>query len=453
MSDHHTLPLLLTPMPRRRFLQACGVVGSAAMLGALGLPTGARAAKREIRYLNNEPDPNTIAFLKKMAVEYEAASGVKLQVETIPVLETWTKVTTAIKAGKPYDFITFGEVTEPLLLAKDDLLVPLTDIIKEVGFEDFGPRALDRYRNELWMYPYDYNFNYLFYRKDWFAAKQLQLPTDWQGFLQLLQALNEPANKRYAMTMPVSSGGHTNWGNTAWLWAAGVKIYDDQWNVILDAPEMKPRAIRTLEHLTQMAQYTPPGLLEVSLKDMLTNFTAGTSAITSYTGRLIHQIEDRAPELADKYGTMAYPGPDGGRSTVTFANDGFSIGKTDNAEEALKFLRWFLKNDKLTDFQLTLPLHYQPPQFSTYKNKRWRSHPLVEKHWAAMEVMLDFMNTDKTLIGSIQLQGPGPSPNQGRIWTSDVIPRMYQNVLTKKMSPGEAVNACAQEIRGFTEKG
>jgi multiple sugar transport system substrate-binding protein len=271
--------------------------------------------------------------------------------------------------------------------------------------------------------------------------------------VRLLEALNDPTNKRYAYTMPVSSGGHTNWGNTAWLWAAGVQIYDEQWNVILDSPAIKPQAVRTLEHIAKMAQYTPPGLLEVSLKDMLTNFTAGTSAITSYTGRLIHHIEDRAPELADKYALMSYPAPDGGRRTVTFANDGFSIGKTERSEEALTFLRWFLKNGKLIDYQLTVPLHYQPPQFSTYKDKRWRAHPLVEKHWAAMEVMLGFMNTDTTLSGSIQFQGPGPSPNQGRIWNSDVLPRMYQNVLTKKLSAPEAVDACAQEIRGFTEKG
>jgi hypothetical protein len=30
---------------------------------------------------------------------------------------------------------------------------------------------------------------------------------------------------------------------------------------------------------------------------------------------------------------------------------------------------------------------------------------------------------------------------------------MYLNVVTKKLSPGDAVDACAQEIRGFTEKG
>jgi len=451
MLGHHVASLPSTPMSRRRLLRSLGVTAGGALLGSLGLPARGYAAKKELRYLNNEPAPTTIAFLKDMVAEYEAASGIKIQLETIPVTETWTKVTTAIKAGKPYDFITFGEITQPLLLARDGLLTPVTTIIQEVGVDDFGPRSLDWYQGELWMYPYDYNFNYLFYRKDWFAQKKLHVPTNWNGFLQMLEALNDPANKHYAITLPVS-GEPTNWGNTAFLWAAGVQIYDDQWNVVLDAPEMKPRVVRTLEYLTQVTQYTPPGLLEVGLKDMLSNFTSSLSGITSYTGRLIHLIEDRAPELADKYATMPSPAPDGGRGAVTFANDGFSIGKTDNTEDALKFLRWFIKNDKLTEFQLTLPLHYQPPQFSTYKNPRWRSHPLVEKHWAAMEVMLDFMNTDKTLIGSIQLQGPGPSPNQGRIWTSQVLPRMYVNVLTKTMSPSDAVDAAAKEIRGFTEK-
>ena len=447
--------VLSTPMSRRRLLHTLGAAGGTVLLSTTGFPRSARAAKKgtSLRFLNNETDPNTIAFLKQMADEYEAASGVKLQVETVPVNDTWTKVTTAIKAGKPYDFITFGQITDPLLLAKDDLVVPLTDIVKEVGLDDFGPRALDWYRNELWMYPYDYNFNYLIYRTDWFAEKNVQPPTDWDGFIRTLQALHDPGNKRYAMTIPVSSGGQTNWGNTAILWAAGVEIYDDKWNVLLDAPEMKPKVIQALEFLLKAAEYTPPGLLEVDLKAMLINFTSSTSAITSYTGRLIHTIEDRSPELADKYGLMPWPTPDGKRGVVTFANDGFSIGKTENSDAAKEFFRWFLKNGKLIDYQLTVPLHYQPPQFSTYKNERWLAHPLVKKHWPAMEVMLGFMNTDKTLSGSIQFQGPEPSPNQGRIWNSYVIPRMYQNVVTKKMTPSEAVDAAAKEIREFTEKG
>ena len=369
------------------------------------------------------------------------------------MLKTWTKVTTAIKAGKPYDFITFGQVTHPLLLVPEKKIVPLTDIIQEVGEADFGPRALTKYQNEYWMYPYDYNFNYLLYRKDWFEEKGLKVPNDWAEFLEVCKALNEPDKKRYAYTFPVASGGHTNWGNTAWLWAAGVKIYDDEWNVVLDSDEIKPKVIDVLEFIQKASEYSPPGVLETSLKDMLINFTSGLTAITTYTGRLVHTIEDRAPELADKYGIMAYPGQKGGKRAVTFANDGFSIGNTPNVEATKEFFRWFLKNDKLVDYQLTVAVHYQPPQFSTYKNEKWRSHPLIKKHWHAMEAMLDFMNTDKTHVGSIQLEGPGPSPNQGRIWTSNVIPRMYQQVLLKKMTPSEAVDAAAKEIREFTKKG
>ncbi|PON18380.1 hypothetical protein C2W62_08270 [Candidatus Entotheonella serta] len=149
------------------------------------------------------------------------------------------------------------------------------------------------------MFPYDYNFNYLIYRTDWFKEKQLSVPNNWDEFLKVCAALNDPGNKRYAYTMPVASGGHTNWGNTGWLWAAGVKIYDDEWDVILDSPEIKPKAIQTLEFLQNASQYTPPGLLEIGLKDMLINFTSGLSAITTYTGRLVHSIEDRSPELAD----------------------------------------------------------------------------------------------------------------------------------------------------------
>ena len=196
MSDYRASSSFGPPMRRRRFLQNLGAAGGAALLGTSGFAPAVHAAKgNTIRFFNNETDPHTIAFLKQMAKEYKAASGVKIQIETVPVLKTWTKVTTAIKAGKPYDFITFGQITHPLLLVPEKKLVPLTDIIREVGEEDFGPRALTLYQNEYWMYPYDYNFNYLIYRKDWFEEKGLQVPNNWPEFLEVCKALNDPAKK------------------------------------------------------------------------------------------------------------------------------------------------------------------------------------------------------------------------------------------------------------------
>ena len=450
MAGQRPSPLLSGSMPRRRFLNTLGAASGTALLASAGVPQWAHARRGTIRIFNNETDPDTIAFLKAMAKTYRAETGVRVKIETVPVMQTTTKVTTAIKAGKPYDFIIFF-TNLAILLAEDGHLMPMTDIIREVGVDDFGPRALRLFKDDYWLYPYDYNFNYMLYRKDLFAEKGLQVPTDWDGFLEVLRALNDPGNKNYAITLPFG-GVHTNWGNTGFLWSAGVEFYDDDWNVVLDSEDNKPRAVRTLEFLAEVAKYTPPGPMETSLKDMLINFSSGLSAITSYTGRAIHTIEDRNPELADKYGIMPYPAPDGGRGAVTYGDDGFSIGKTENTDLTVDFFRWFLDTDRLIDYQLTVPLHYQPTQFSTYENEKWRSHPLIEKHREAIETMRGFMNTDTTLVGSIDFQGPRPSPNHARLAIAGVIPKMYQNVLMQRLTPSEAVDAAAEEIRGFTTR-
>jgi len=436
---------------RRTFLKVLGLTGGGVALASALNAARAGTAKPTLRFLNNEPDPNTIQYVKQTAQEYESKTGVKISVETIPVGETWTKITTAIKAGKPYDFLTLGVVDHALLLAKDGHVVPLTEFIKEVGVDDFGPRAIDWYRGEVWMYPYDYNFNYLFYRTDWFAQKHLQPPKSWDDMLNVLRALHDPDNKRYGIALPYSQKDFVNWGNTALLWAAGVHFWDKSWHVILDSPEIKPRAVKALQFQAEVYKYTPPGMINAELSDLLTGFTSGTAAMSSYTGRLIHHIEGRAPDLADKYDIIPYPTPDGTRGAVTHANDGFSVAKTANTEETMKFFRWFIK-ERLIGYQLTVPLHYQPPQFSTYKHETWRAHPLVKKHWRAMEVMLEFMNTAKTIISSIQLEAPEPSPNPGRVWEGLVIPRMYQNVVVKKLDPGEAVDIAAKELRELTVK-
>ena len=450
MAAQRPLSLFSGTMPRRRFLHTLGAASGAALLGSTALPQRVHARGGTIRIFNNETDPDTIAFLKAMAKTYRAETGVRVKIETVPVMQTTTKVTTAIKAGKPYDFIIFF-TNLAILLAEDGHLVPMTDIVREVGVDDFGPRALRLFKDDYWLYPYDYNFNYMLYRKDLFAEKGLQVPTNWDDFLEVLRALNDPDNKNYAITLPFG-GVHTNWGNTGFLWAAGVEFYDDEWNVVLDSDDNKPRAIRTLNFLAEVAKYTPPGPMETSLKDMLINFSSGLSAITSYTGRAIHTIEDRNPELADKYGIMSYPAPDGGRGAVTYGDDGFSIGKTENSDLTVDFFRWFLDTDRLIDYQLTVPLHYQPTQFSTYDNEKWLSHPLIEKHREAIETMRGFMNTDTTLVGSIDFQGPRPSPNHARLAIAGVIPKMYQNVLMQRQTPSEAVDAAAEEIRGFTTR-
>src|SRR5262249_36143514 len=155
----------------------------------------------------------------------------------------------------------------------------------------------------------------------------------------------------------------------------------------------------------------------------------GTCGIAPYTGRMVHNIEDKAPEIADKYTIMPYPEPKGGPGYVTFGGDGFVVGNSPNAEEAHKFLQWFVKNGKMTEWQLTLPLHYQPPQISTYSDKTWLAHPMVQKYSHIVSDLRSFMDTKRTVIDAVELQGPYLTANRGRITNNEIITNMYQNVI------------------------
>jgi multiple sugar transport system substrate-binding protein len=435
---------LSSGVSRRAILKAA-VTGAA----TLGAPNIARAAT-ELRYMNHETEPRTIIFLKALAAEYKDATGVSVLVET--EADPWVKLTTSIKAGKPYDFMSLPSITHPVLLAQTDSLTALTDIVKEQGLSDFGPRCLPYYKNEIWGYPYDYNLVCLNYRTDWLSDKGLKVPTDWPGFLEVLEAFNDPKNKRYAYTQTVTAGSASIWNNTGFLWANDIRLYDDKWAVILDQPEMKARLIECLQFIKKTAAYSPPGLFSVGLKEIIANFVSGTVGIAPYSGRLIHNVEDNAPDLASRIALGPYMRPKGGHGVVTGGVDVFAIGATPKAEEAKKFFRWMIKNDKITDFQLTLPLHYQPPQFSTYENKRWASHPLVVKHKDKLDVMKGFLFEQNVKIEAIQYQGPEFSPNQGRLYNSNLVALMFQNVIADKMTPEEAAAAGAARVRELTDK-
>lgn len=109
-----------------------------------------------------------------------------------------------------------------------------------------------------------------------------------------------------------------------------------------------------------------------------------------------------------------------------------------------------MKTGKIIDFQLTLPMYAQPAQYSTYKNPKWLNNPTIRKYWPAMQTMESFLTANTVNVDAVQLQGPELTVNQGLLLNSEVITTMYQNVLTRRMSPDDAIDDCAKKIRLFT---
>jgi multiple sugar transport system substrate-binding protein len=430
-----------TRITRRTFLSAAAAVAASSAVA----PYVSAQTPKTIRFLNGEADPGTVQALSEIAAEWKQKTGTTVVVESVPLDQMYPKITASIKAGRPYDIGNLAFIGHVLLLAREGHLAPLTPLIDKIGRKDFGPKILFPWKNEVWWFPYDYNFAMLFVRKDWLAEKKLPLPTSWAQWVETSKALTDAPN-RYGLALPIGNGGATSFLSTAVFWGNDVRIFDDKWNVILDAPHMKPRVVESLKTFEQLYATMPPGMVQASWGEALSLFVSEKVGMSSYAGRMIHHIEKYGPQLADKYALIGFPSKDGKKPAVTHGYDGWILMKGENQKEAFEFLSW-LATERLVKFLHTLALHYQPTQYSIYTNPAWRNHPLLQKHAEALGVMRSFLDPDRAWINSIDTDGPEMDPRPGKVWEANVFPEMLQELSLKKVAPDRIVATAAEKVR------
>jgi len=437
---------------KRKFCWVCLV---ALFVFTLGISSTAFCQKDvTLRFLNCETDVNTVAYLNKIAAEWQQKTGVKVVIETVPEPESFTKIVASIKAGKPYDICNVMFIAHAVTLAAEGHILPLTSMIDRIGRNDFGPRILFPWKNEVWWMPYDYNFSVLFIRKDWFKEKNLTPPKTYDELMAAAKALTVDLNgdgkiDRYGIALPLNRGGEMSFLSSPIFWGKGVRIFDDQWNFILDSPAMKPKVVESLKYYRDLYPYMPPGMISASWGDALAAFATEKAAIVPYPGRMIHHLEKFAPHLLDKYQVIGFPSADGKTPATCFGYDGWFLTKGKNQKESMAFLEW-LSTEKLIGFLHTVSLHYQPARHSIYKDPKWKEDPLLKKHWSAMEVMLDVMNNG--IINSIDTDGPTMDVRPAKIWEAMIIPEMIQDVIVKKMEPEKALEVAAGKARKLLGK-
>jgi len=428
-------------LTRRKFLKMAGAAG---VTMAVSAPYVHTKEKITLRCINQEPDPNTVKVLESNFAEWENKTGVKVILDTVPGGEVFPKLTASIKAGNPYHLgneLFIGNIN---IMASNGWIVPITDIIKKIGVDDFGPNILFPMKGEYWWYPYDYNFSFWFYRTDIFKKKGLKEPRTWGEFLECAKACT--ADNMFGCGLGIGNGGWVDWLNVAFMWADGVKFFDNKWNVILDSPQMKPKVINYLNFFKELYKYMPPGMTQIVWGDHVKLFISERVAMNPYCGRLVDHVETYAPHLGDKIGTFLYPSSDGSKFAVGHGYDGWWVVKTKYAEESKKLLHW-LVTEKLIEFYATVPIHYQPTRLSIYNDPRWKDLPRVKKYSTIVEMMKGFITRKDIVLDCVDIQGPEIDPRPGKISRAFVIPTMLQNLLLKKMPPEECLKIAANKIR------
>jgi len=413
---------------------------------------GAEKKDITIRIASAETAAASMAALEEAGKEYEQLTGIKVVAEAVPLADIYTKISVTYGTSSQYSAFLTGYIGHVTLLESQGRLAPVDDIIEKLGgtSDFYNGHVLFPVDGKVYWIPYDYNLGYGYIRKDWLAEKGLSVPKTWDELLNVVKAFTDKGKERYGIIMPLKDDDSSNWLTTVPLWANDVRIFDDNWNVILDSPEMKPKVVEALQLIKDLYPYMPDRAQNASYADMTEAFLSEQVGITFYSGRLVDQIEGKNPALADKFEVFPFPAKNGGTGAATLGYDAVAILNTDHVEETKKFIEWFF-TEKIYDFLNSSPVHLFPAQKSIFESEKWRSLPAIKTYWET-GVQPQYEILTKAKLHSIDSDGPHADDRPAQVFQSMLFPKAFQRITINNEDPAKVVDDLAEEIRKLTNK-
>jgi len=328
------------------------------LLGSLG------AHAQELTIFWAEWDPAN--YLQELVNEYEAETGVKVTVETTPWSDFQTKAFTEFNAkGSAYDLVV-GDSQWIGAASEAGHYVDLTDFFNANNLTTVMAPATVKYYAEYpsdsgkyWSIPAEGDAVGWSYRKDWFEdptemanfkAKygyDLAVPKTWAELRDIAEFFNRPDEGRYGVAIYTdNSYDGLVMGVENVIFSFGGEL-GDYANYKVDGIINSESNIKALEYYHDLYQFTPPGWAKSFFVENNQAITENLAAMSmNYFAFFPALVNPASNPNAANTGFFANPkGPDG-QAFSALGGQGISIiSYSENKEEAMKFLEWFIKDE------------------------------------------------------------------------------------------------------------
>lgn len=308
------------------------LTGAAATLASPPLAAPWAQKPVTVRWWYHFDDPKATPNALVAAFEKQNP-GIKIQAESIP----WggggdydTRLYTALIAGNGPDTAMVKFQNMPRLLEME-ALAPLDIYID--GWSARGDISDDLWKlhkapdGKRYYLPLQYVVLYLYLRQDWFAQKNLPLPTSFDTFLSTAQALTTP--DRWGFGLRGGSGGHDFWAT--FVLGGGAKL--EKGGLVSSLALM---ANKWFIDLHRTRHVTPPSAPTDGFLQTINNMKAGRTAMT------IHHIgsaNDLVATLGDGITAIPVPrGPQGDGWTTYGDGSNAVFSASANPEAAWKWI-------------------------------------------------------------------------------------------------------------------
>ena len=335
----------------------------AGLLAGVGLTlmstTSAFAVELTIAWA--EWDPSN--YLQELVNDYEAETGVKVTVETIPWSDFQTKAFTEFNAkGDAYDMVV-GDSQWVGAASIAGHYVDLSAFVKEHGIDkSFVPATLQYYSlydDKYWSIPLEGDANGWAYRKDWFEdptemanfkAKygyDLGMPADFLQLIDIAEFFTRPDENRYGVALySQTSYDALAMGLEQTIFTYGGDLGDyvtGQVDGILNSESN----VEALKAYRKLFTFTPPNWTQAFFAENNQAFTEGLVAMNMNYFAFFPALNNEATNpYAKTTGYFANPPGPTGAQHAALGGQGISIiSYSKQQEESYKFLEWFVKDE------------------------------------------------------------------------------------------------------------
>jgi ABC-type glycerol-3-phosphate transport system substrate-binding protein len=437
---------------------AAAIAGSA--LAARPAAAGPGPARRPVRAAGQ--DGPTLVYWSftpadrfegraELFAQWESRTGAKIQVEDVESGDALTqRLTAAYSANEMPDIIDPGAADLLIDYAAQGFLLPVDDVMAQLGADDFFAVAqrFGTYEGQLYGIPLFGFPHVMHYRKDWLEEAGLAVPTTFAEMEAAAAALHgKPAGDT-----TVSAIG-------AYLISLQAPIYfqnqvgpnngytfDEEGNVVINSQQVR----EAMEHFKTLSAYFQPGYASQRIAESRSQFLEGTIAIECDSTSMAAALVNADPAVAATVGTALLPwGPSsamdrGGYNGLAY----LSIGsQTEEPDLARDFVAWFNSTEVLVQAFQSYDWGFIPQRRSVIESPDW----LATVPEAALPIIQ--IGAQAAEIATFTGQDHGPNPLAARLRGADLYRNLLLRIAEENEPVDEALAWAEEEINRIVEEG
>ncbi|TNJ67982.1 sugar ABC transporter substrate-binding protein [Paenibacillus hemerocallicola] len=286
--------------------------------------------------------------IKPLLPEFEAATGMKVNVQSFFEDQLTQKLTVQFTAGSATpDVFMYRPLQEGKLFYKNGWVNPLDEYPQKdasYDFNDFSKSAIGSVTvdGKLAGIPIITEQEILYYRKDLLKNAGLEVPKTMDELMAAVKKLHDPSKEMYGF---VARGQRSPLVTqvSSFLYSEGADFMNGD-KATINTPEAV-KAFTT--YGTLLRDFGPPGVLNMSWPQAFGIFAQGKIAFMTDANSLYGNVTDKEKsKVADQVGFAMFPGGKAGSKPYSITSWGLSMNaKSANKDAAWEFIKWASSKD------------------------------------------------------------------------------------------------------------